>query len=350
MVSELRARLPDHAAGWLHFGATSQDTLDTALMLLLRGALELVIADLQRAAHGAALLASRYRSTPMAARTLLQQALPTTFGANAAGWLVELLEARDRVIDVRRRCVAVQLGGAAGTLASLGDDAVRIVEGVAAELDLAVPVVPWHTDRTRIAEIAGALGLAAGGCGKIATDVALMMQTEVLEVSEPRPGGSSALPHKRNPIISTRVLANSRRAPALVSICIGAMAQEYQRAIGAWHAEWQTVVELSRATGGAVAGIADLLSGLEVHEQAMTRNLDRTRGLLLSERATIELAKQIGYVRARRTVEEAIERSVTSHTALSEELPQLPAGVWDPASWLGSAEQFVDRALDLYRR
>lgn len=348
-VAELRTGLPDHAAGWVHFGATSQDTLDTALMLVWRRVLDLVNDDLSRAAAAAARLAERHRSTPMAARTLMQQALPTTFGYVAAGWMVGLVEAGERVADVRR-CVALQFGGAAGTLASLGEHGPRVVEGVAAELGLAVPVMPWHTERTRVAEIASALGLAAGVCAKVATDVSLMMQTEVGELSEPDPGGSSALPHKRNPAISARVLADSRRAPALVTVLIGAMAQEHQRAAGAWHAEWQTAVELSRASGGAAAGVADLLSGLEVHDQTMARNLELTAGLFLSERATVELAKKIGYVGARRAVEEAVERSAKSGTHLRDEFPDLPADTWDPAGWIGSAEHFVDRALDLQRQ
>lgn len=350
LVAELRTRLPGHAAGWVHFGSTSQDTLDTALMLVWRRVLDLLAGDLRRAAGAAAGLAERHRSTPIAARTLLQQALPTTFGAVTAGWLVGLVEAGDRIADVRRRCVALQLGGAAGTLASLGDGALRVVEGVAAELGLAVPVMPWHTDRTRVAEIAGALGLAAGVCAKIGGDVSLMMQTEVGEVSEPEPGGSSALAHKHNPAMSARVLANARRAPALASVLMGAMVHEYQRSAGAWHAEWQTAVELSRASGGAAAGIADVLCGLEVHEQAMARNLELTGGLVLSERATVELAKRVGYLDARRAVEDAVERSAQSGTRLSEQLPELPAETWNPAGWVGSAEQFVDRALEMYRK
>jgi 3-carboxy-cis,cis-muconate cycloisomerase len=350
LVAELRDRLAEPAVGWVHFGSTSQDALDTALVLVSRSVIDLVVEDLRRAADAAARLASDHRLTPMAARTLLQQALPTSFGAVAAGWLVALVESGDRLAEARRRCAALQLGGPAGTLASLGDDGLRVVEGVAAELDLAVPVLPWHTDRTRVAEIAAALGLAAGACGKVATDVALMMQTEVGEVTEPQPGGSSALPHKQNPAISARVVAGARRAPALVSVLIGSMAQEHQRAAGAWHAEWQTLVELLRAAGGAAAGVADLLTGLKVHEAAMARNLALSGGLILSERATFELAKKTAHVDARRRVEEAIERSTSSGTSLAEELPDIPAETWDPAGWLGSAGRFVDRALETYRR
>jgi 3-carboxy-cis,cis-muconate cycloisomerase len=309
----------------------------------------LVAEDLQHGADAAAELASRYRSTPMVARTLLQHALPTTFGAKAAGWLIGILEARDRVRDVRRRCLAVQLGGAAGTLASLGADGLKVVEALAAALEMAVPVVPWHTDRSRAAEIAAALALAAGVCGKVAADVALLMQTEVGEVSEPGNGGSSAMPHKHNPAVSSRVQADARRAPGLVSTLMSSMAQEHERSASGWHAEWQTMVELMRAAGGAASGVASVLAGLVVHEDAMARNLARTGGMVLSERVILELARDVGYVEARRLVEDALERSVSSGTSFAEQLPQLPKEVWEPAGWLGSAELFVDRALRQYR-
>ncbi|MBO0730134.1 MAG: 3-carboxy-cis,cis-muconate cycloisomerase [Acidimicrobiaceae bacterium] len=349
LVAELRSRLPPSAAGWVHFGATSQDALDTALMVVARSALYLVAEDLRCAAEAAADLASRYRSTPMAARTLLQQALPTTFGAKVAGWLVGILEARDRVRDVQQRCLAVQLGGAAGTLASLRADGPRVIDALAVQLDLAAPVVPWHTDRSRVVEIAAALAQAVGVCGKVATDVALLMQTEVGEVAEPGRGTSSALPHKRNPAISSRVLSSARRVPGLVSTLLAVMAQEHERSAGGWHAEWQTMVELMRAAGGAASGVATVLEGLEVDEDAMARNLARTGGMLLSERATLELARDVGYVEARHTVEDALERSAASGASLPDQLPELPEDVWDPAGWIGSAELFVDRALRRYR-
>jgi 3-carboxy-cis,cis-muconate cycloisomerase len=306
LVAELRRRLPDKAAQWVHFGATSQDVVDTAMMLILRSALDLVLADLSRAAGAAADLAGRYRSTPMVARTLLRHALPITFGRKAAGWLVPLLDATSALRHVRHHRLAVQLGGPSGTLPGLGPGGPQLAERLAARLGLAAPVVPWHTDRTRVVEAAGALTVAAGIAGKIALDVALMMQDEVGEATEPtRPGrgGSSSMPHKRNPAMSVAVGAAWRRAQGLYAVLLGAMAQEHERAAGAWQAEAETLSELCRVGGGAVSVTADILAGLEVNEERMAMNL--------------ELVKQ---------AEDSAEGSRTA-----------------------SAEQFVDRALAFYR-
>ncbi len=363
LVAELRRQLPADAVRWAHFGATSQDVLDTALMLVLRRVLDLVLDDLARLAAAAATLAERYRSTPIAARTLLQQAAPTTFGRKAAGWLVSAVEVGEVVSEVRRHRLAVQLGGPAGTLAALGRLGPAVVEALASELGLEVPVLPWHTDRTRVVEVSSSLALAAGAAGKIALDVSLLMQTEVSEAFEPGAAGrgaSSSLPHKRNPSMAAEVLAASRRAEAQAGVVLAGMAQEHERAVGAWQAEWQTVSELSRAAGGAVSLSADMLGGLEVDAQRMAANLALTRGLVVAERLTLELAPLLGYDDARRVVEEASQKAVGSSISLEEALsmepsaarvlPQLPADVFDPAGWLGSSEVFVDRALELYRK
>jgi 3-carboxy-cis,cis-muconate cycloisomerase len=358
LVSELRGRLPAEAAGWLHFGATSQDVIDSALMLIAGDVLELVRSDLRRLASQAARLAERHRSTPMVARTLLQQAGPTTFGARAAGWLVAASEAADRVQQVGQQRLAVQLGGATGTLAALGAAGPAVVEALARELGLAVPVVPWHTDRTRVAELAAALGAAAGVAGKIGLDVSLLAQTEVGEVKEGAGEGhgrSSALPHKRNPARSVAVVADSRRAASLAGAVLAAMPQEHERAAGAWQSEWQTTTALFRAAGGAVDGAADVLSELEVDEAAMARNLDRTNGLILAERVTVELSRPLGYARARQVVEAAVVDARASGRSLADALPaevrgQLPEDSLNPARQLGSAEALVDRALAFYRR
>ena len=363
LVAEVRRGLSPDVAGWAHFGATSQDVLDSALMLVLRQVLDLVLGDLARLAGAAAGLAGRHRSTLMAARTLLQQAAPTTFGRKAAGWLVAAVDATKDLRAVRRDRLAVQLGGPAGTLAALGESGPAVMDALASELGLDAPVLPWHTDRSRVAEISSGLALVAGVAGKVALDVSLLMQTEVSEVFEPRAAGrgaSSALPHKRNPAMAVEVLAASRRAQALAGVVLSGMAQENERAVGAWQAEWQTVPELSRAAGGAVAFSADMLAGLEVDPRRMADNLAMTRGLVLAERLTIELAPLVGYAEARRLVEEASERSVRTSTSLdqalglepgiAEVLAQLPPDVFDPAGWTGSSEVFVDRALDLYRK
>ncbi len=364
LVASLRRHLPDDVGRWLHFGATSQDALDTAMMLVLRRVIELVLADLGRLAATAAGLANRYRSAPIAARTLLQHALPTTYGRKAAGWLVAVVEVREALREAGQSRLAVQLGGAAGTLASLGSDGPRVVEVLASELDLDVPVLPWHTDRTRVSQISCALALCGGVAGKIAMDNSLLMQTEVSEAFEPLAegrGASSALPHKRNPAMAATALAAFRRAQGLSAIVLAGMPQEHERSVGAWQAEWETVSELSRAAGGAVAISADMLAGVEVDEVRMADNLGITRGLVLAERLTSELAPVLGYGEARRLVEEAIKRVVSSSSKSFEEelrseprvnevLARLPGDVFDPAGWLGSSEFFVERALELYRK
>jgi 3-carboxy-cis,cis-muconate cycloisomerase len=369
LVAELRRGLPADAARWAHFGATSQDVLDTALMLVLRRVLGLVLDDLARLAEAAAELADRHRSTLMAARTLLQHASPTTFGRKAAGWLVAAVEATRALREVSRHRLAVQLGGPAGTLAALGPRGPGVVDALAAELGLAAPVLPWHTDRSRVAEISSALALAAGVAGKIALDVSLLMQTEVSEVFEPSVsgrGGSSTLPHKRNPAMAAEILAAARRAQALAGVVLAGMAQEHERAVGAWQAEWETVSELARAAGGAVAFSADVLAGLEIDPGRMAANLVMTRGLVLAERLTIELAPLVGYAEGRRVVEKAsketamastsseqamsLEQALAREPGMAEVMRRLPPGVFDPAGWTGSAQVFVDRALDLYEK
>jgi 3-carboxy-cis,cis-muconate cycloisomerase len=309
LVGALRERLPGQSAQWVHFGATSQDTVDTALMLVLRQALSLIVEDLERAKEAAAGLAERYRSAPMAARTLLQQALPTTFGRKAAGWLVALTEVTEGLDHVLHHRLAVQLGGPAGTLASLGEQALGVVDEVAAELGLRAPVLPWHTDRTRVVEASSALALCAGAAAKVALDVSLLMQTEVGEAFEPSApgrGGSSSMPHKRNPAMSASVAAAWRRAQGQSAVVLGAMAQEHERAVGAWQAEAETLSELCRSVGGAVSVTADIVAGLEVDTARMARNLEPTMDVV------------------------------------GNALPDL-------SSYLGPPEAFVDRALALYR-
>jgi 3-carboxy-cis,cis-muconate cycloisomerase len=253
----------------VHPGATSQDVVDTALVLLVRRAGEPLLADLRGAAAAAAALAAAHRDTPMTARTLLQAALPTTFGLVAAGWAAGL-DAATRELAARIDALPVQLGGAAGTLA--GSDP-AVADTLAELLGLVPQGVPWHTERTRVGALAGALGVAAGACGKVATDVVLLAQTEVGEVSEGAPGDSSSMPHKRNPIAAVTARAAARRAPGLVATLLAAMDHEHQRAAGPWHAEWATLADLLAVTGGAAARLRTSLEGLAVHPEAMARNL-----------------------------------------------------------------------------
>ncbi len=363
LVDALRAVVRDldpDAARWVHHGATSQDILDTATMLVAGPVLDLAIADLRRAAAVAAGLADTHRRTLTVGRTLTQHAVPTTFGAKAAAWLTGLLDAGDR-LRVVRRALPAQLGGAAGTLAALQGDGIAVVEAYAAECGLVVPTAPWHTVRTPVAELASALALAVGACGKVALDVTLLAQTEVGEVAEGEGGGSSTMPHKRNPVRATLVVAAARQAPALASTLYGALLAEYERPAGAWHAEWRPLRELLRLAGGTIAVTGDLLEGLRVDPDAMRANLDLTGGLVAAERVALALAAEWGREPAQQVVREASLRAAEQRRPLQDILGERPDvtrlldaetldALCDPAGHLGSAEAIVDRVLDRYRR
>jgi 3-carboxy-cis,cis-muconate cycloisomerase len=357
------SRVSEDAARYVHKGATSQDVTDTAAMLVARHALDLILAEVDRISAACARLAEVHRDTLMPARTLLQQALPTTFGLKAAGWLVSVLEARRRLLDVCASKLAAQLGGAAGTLASLGGSGVTVLGEFARELGLAEPAVPWHTDRTRVAEVGGALSLVAGVLGKISYDVSLMVQTEVGEVAEPAGegrGGSSTLPHKRNPILSVTAAANVRRVQDLARTLQGVMVQEHERAAGAWHIEWETLSDALALTGGAAATVRQVTEGLQVYPERMRENLDVTGGLLLAESVTTVAAERLGRLKAHDVVEAACHRALDEGETLREELLKTPEisevlsteeidAALDPARYLGSTWAFVDRALNFYR-
>ncbi|HEY7484725.1 MAG TPA: 3-carboxy-cis,cis-muconate cycloisomerase [Streptosporangiaceae bacterium] len=352
LVQALRDRLTGDAAGAVHRGATSQDILDTAAMLVAGRALGPVLADLSGIAGACARLARKHRDTLMAGRTLMQQAVPTTFGLTAAGWLTALNAAAARLTEVRDGGLAVQLGGAAGTLAALGEDGVTVLGLFAEETGLAEPVLPWHTDRTRIAALAGALGGAAGELGKIATDLILLAQTEVGEVMETgERGGSSAMPHKRNPVAAISAAACARRTPGLVATLLAAMPQEHERAAGGWQAEWEPLSELLRLTGSAAAWIRDAVEGLQVDAARMRANLDLTGGLPLAERVVGALG---GDPAARTAVTAACARAAAEGRPLRDVLigdravpltaEQLDEAL-DPAGYLGAAHALIDRAL-----
>jgi 3-carboxy-cis,cis-muconate cycloisomerase len=360
LVRALRSAVGGEAAGYVHYGATSQDIVDTAAMLVSRRALERVLADVAAVTSACAGLAENHRATPMVARTLLQQALPTTFGNKAATWLVGVVEAERLVLAARER-LAVQLGGAAGTLAALAEHGPEVMGRVARELGLAEPALPWHTSRVRVAALGSALATLAGALGKIALDVVLMAQTEVGELSEPAGegrGGSSTLAHKRNPIGSTLTLACARRAQAYATLLTGSLVQEHERAVGAWHAEWEGIAGVLAAGGGAAANMAEVLGSLVVHEDRMRVNLAATRGLIMSERLVFALAEQLGQEEARALVREAAARTSERGTGLRDELaadPRMPMSsaeldaAFVPETYVGAADVFIDRALDLYR-
>ena len=353
----------EEAARHVHKGATSQDIVDTAAMLVSRHALGLILTEVEGIAAACARLADTHRDTMMPGRTLLQQALPTTFGKKAAGWLVSVLEARDRLLAVREAGLAVQLGGAAGTLASLGPAGTRVLGEFARELELVEPVVPWHTDRIRISELGNALALVSGVLGKISQDVILMAQTEVGEVAEPAGegrGGSSTLPHKQNPILSVIAVANARRVFDLSHTLQAAAVGEHERAAGAWHSEWEALSDSLALTGGAAAAVREVTEGLEVYPEKMLENLNATGGLLLAENVATVATEHLGRLEAHDLVEASSHRALESGRSLREELLSEPGldevlseeeidAALDPARYLGSAVEFVNRALKLYR-
>jgi 3-carboxy-cis,cis-muconate cycloisomerase len=331
-----------------HRGATSQDVMDTAAALVAKRALPLVEAELAGIAAACARLASEHRDTPMAARTLLQQALPTTFGLKAAGWLVAVDEARELVASVP---LCVELGGAAGTLASLGDEGLDVLARLAAELELDEPVLPWHTRRVRVGQLGSALALTAGTLEKIALDVKLMAQTEVGEVAESSAGGrggSSTLPHKRNPVGAALTIACAAGVRGAATVLIGALPQEHERAAGAWQAEWEALSRALALTGGAATALRESLEGLEVFPDRMHANLELTGGLILTEAVSTALSAQMPRADAKRVVSEAAQRDEPLREALlaATELPEDEIDrLLDPGNYLGSASAFVDRAL-----
>ncbi|HEU5416641.1 MAG TPA: lyase family protein [Streptosporangiaceae bacterium] len=361
LVRALTAAVPEFAAPAVHTGATSQDILDTAAMLVARRAIEPAGADLAAAAAAAARLAGEHAGTVMAGRTLLQQAVPVTFGLVAAGWLTAIDTARARLGRVE---LAAQLGGAAGTLASLGAAGPQVAARFAAELGLAAPALPWHTDRQRVLDLAAALTGACAALGKVARDVTLLAQSEVAEVSEGTGGGSSAMPHKRNPVAAIVILGCTRRAPALLAGLAAAAEQEHQRAAGAWHAEWEPLADLLRLTGSAAAWSAELLAGLRVDGARMRANLDAAHGLPLAEHVAAVLAPGMGRLPAHDLVAQASAAAARAGRPLGEVLagppfaaavaaagvtPDQVAAALDPAAYLGAAGAFVAAALAAHR-
>ena len=352
LVRALRARVGVEHEAFVHLGATSQDVLDSAAMLVARESLAHVLGHVDAVAAACAGLARDHRKAPMAARTLLQQAVPTTFGLVAAGWLVAVLDARERLAELAGSGLAVQLGGAAGTLAALGEDGPRVVDELARELDLTVPTLPWHTNRVRIAEVGSALATAAGVCGKIGLDVVLLSQTEVAEVREASGGGSSTMPQKRNPVQATLARACARLAAAHASVLQETLVQEHERAAGAWHAEWAALCGALAYAGGAAAAAAESLAGLQVDAQRMRVNLDAGGGLVLAERIALALAETMTREAAHELVAEAAAAPSFREALLADSRNPLAAGeldaLLDPTTYLGSADALVDRALARY--
>ena len=362
LVQMLTLLVEGQAKNVVHWGATSQDAIDTALMLQMQKGLALLIERLYEICSACALLTEHHRHTLMVGRTLLQQALPITFGLKTARWLALVVRQIYALHEHRAHTVAVQLGGAAGTLASLGEKGLQVITLLAEELNLPAPDLPWHTERDRVVEIAMTLGIVAGAMAKIAGDIALLAQTEVGEVAEgsvPGKGGSSALPHKHNPVDAVSAIAAARLANGVIPVLLSAMAQEHERAIGGWQAEWEAIPSLFRFTASAVDHVLQAVSGLQVDAARMRENITLTHGLIMAESLTMVLASHIDKSEARQRVQAACEQALQSGKTLRQ-IVETEARLYmflsseeidhalNPASYLGSTDAFIDRALASY--
>jgi len=359
LVKQLSALAGTEAGRWTHWGATTQDILDTAQVLALREAVSLIERDLGAVIAALAARAREHRDTVMAGRTHLQHALPTTFGLKCAVWLMPLLATRERIAQMRPRLLRVQFGGAAGTLASLGERGLEVVRELARELDLAEPEAPWHVARDAFAEAVSVLGILTGALAKMATDVMLLMQTEVAEVFEPHApgrGGSSTMPQKRNPIACEYVIAQARGVQALVPLVMGAMAGDQERATGPWQAEPLAIPQAFLLAHGALDQARLIAEGMVVDAARMRRNLAATGGLIMAEAVMMGLAPVLGRGAAHDAVHHACDVALAEGVPLAEALareaavaaaltPERIAAITDPASYLGAAGAFVDRVL-----
>jgi 3-carboxy-cis,cis-muconate cycloisomerase len=353
------AKADPDAARYVHWGATSQDVIDTAAMLTLRAGINALLADIDRAIAGFAGLARQHRNTAVVARTWLQHALPMPFGLKLAEYAAALHRSRVRLLRLRRETLALQFGGAAGTLAALGDKGLEVAERLARELEMPLPDAPWHSHRDRPAEAASVLAIIAGTCGKIARDVQLMMQTDVAEAFEPSGegrGGSSTMPHKRNPVAAATALAAAIMAPNLAATMFAAQVGDHERSAGPWHAEWPTLPNLLLVTSGALAAIVDIAEGLEVDVARMGVNLEATGGLIMAEAVAFALAEKIGKREAHRLVEAASKKAIAEKKGLREVLSgdakvtahlsaDRLAKLFEPMAYQGASQALIDRLL-----
>jgi 3-carboxy-cis,cis-muconate cycloisomerase len=347
------------AAGFVHWGATSQDVADTAIVLLLKRANPILESDLTRLESALLNLADQHANTVMLGRTLMQPAPPITFGLKAAGWLAAVRRTRKFLHLGFSQALSVQFGGASGTLASLGEQGIEVGRVIATELGLGFPDAPWHTHRDRLAQLICACGVLTGSLGKMARDISLLMQSEVGEAAEPSAegrGGSSTMPHKRNPIGCSVTLAAAQRVPPLVATFLSSMVQEHERGVGGWQAEWPTIAAAVQATGLAIASMAEVAEGLTVDPARMRKNIDDTHGVIFAERAMMLLGPKLGRSAAHKLLEQATRQSAAQGKHLAEVLREMPevtrhldaATLHEleiPEKYLGVAGQFRKRLI-----
>jgi 3-carboxy-cis,cis-muconate cycloisomerase len=359
LVIELGRAAGEEAARYIHLGATTQDILDTALVLQMRRALEYLRLDLVALARALGKRASEFRDTPMAGRTHMQQAVPITFGLKCAVWASPLVAHVERLDQAARRGLVAQFGGAAGTLASLGANGVAVAEALAHELGLGVPDLPWHTARDTVAEIAALLGLVCGSLSKFALDVALLMQTEVAEVFEPHAagrGGSSTMPQKRNPVAAEYIVAAARGVHALVALMLSAMTQDHERATGPWQSEALALPQCFALCAGAMKHALGIAGGMTIDAERMRRNLELGGGLIMAEAVATGLGPAMGRAAAHHALQRVSDHAIAEGKTLGQALrddaevrrhlsDQQIDRLTDPAAYLGSAGVFVDRVV-----
>lgn len=347
------------AAAYVHWGATSQDIIDSATVLQSRDALQIIERLLQQLYQSTLQLAEQYRDQLMIGRTWLQQALPITFGFKTARWASSLQRDLQRLAELKPRVLTAQLGGAVGSLASLADQGSVVVQAYAAELGLIAPTCTWHAERDRIVEMGSFLAIVVGNLGKMATDWSLLMQSEVAEVSEPTAtgrGGSSTMPHKRNPVAAASVLAAAHRVPGLMASLYQSMLQEHERSLGAWHAEWQTLAEIFQLCGGALTRTLEVMQGLRIDPQQMQANLDLTQGLVMAEAVMMALAPKLGRLNAHHWIEQACQQAVKQQRHLYDVLSEMPeisaqfdqytlAQMFQAQHYLGNIQAQIDAVL-----
>jgi 3-carboxy-cis,cis-muconate cycloisomerase len=367
LVAQLRERVAENdkqAATFVHWGATSQDVIDTGMILQLREAFSLMAGDLDQLCAALAHLAEEHRATPIVGRTWMQHAVPTSLGAKFAGWLDALARHRERLRETQRRCLVLQFGGAVGTLATLGPHREAVSQKLSGELKLPLPEISWHSHRDRTAEVASTMGLLTGTLGKIARDISLHAQTEIAELHEPAEagrGGSSAMPHKRNPVASAAILSAATRVPALVSTMLSAMIQEDERGLGGWQAEWETLPEIVTLTAGALHHLTAVAPKLEIDAARMRENLDLTRGLVFAEAATAALGEKIGRSQARALLDALTAQAAKEKRSLREVLAEHPEAkkhlssaeldkLFDVRAFAAMTNQFIDRVVEKYKQ
>jgi len=358
-LTSLVAKNDEKASAFVHYGATSQDAIDTGLVLQLREALEEIGNGLSKISSALVRLVESHESTLLVGRTWLQHAPPVTLGLKAAGWLSAIERHHARLNQTQKDVLVIQFGGAVGTLAALGDRGPAVASALADDLKLGLPDLPWHTHRDRFAEVATTLGLLVGTLGKIARDISMMAQTEIAEVAEPSApgkGGSSTMPHKQNPVGCAVILSAAIRVPALVSTMLTSMVQEHERGLGGWHAEWETLPEICMLAGGAVAQTATVLGGLQIHKNRMAENIDETRGLIFSEAVAMVLRKKLGRSQSHELLEAASRRAVEQNQSLQDVLlndakvlehlsAEEIARLMDPRNYIGSAKEMAKKVL-----